>query len=560
MAGPWEDYATTALAPWLEYASAPAPKPDTTSMADRFAQGLRDPINGGAQLLTKILPNGVVDAGNAANNWLADKTGLFPKLEERGLNSLVAGGPTGVDKLVRDQERAYEASRGDQAGKFDAWRIGGNVLNPANLALAARLPQAVTTLGRIGVGAAGGAASAALNPVTSNGDFADEKLKQMAIGSAFGGAVPAVMAGAARVVSPKASQNTQLQMLKDEGVSPTVGQTLGGRWNALEEKAQSIPIMGDAISLARRRSGLEFEAAAHNRALAPLKMELPKGVTGRDAVNFTETALSDAYETTLNKIGAITPDKQFAGKVSSLQKMVDGLVMPKAEKAKFASALSDLNQSIDANGVMTPQAYKALESSLGTDARKLASSQNIYEGKLAPAVEQLKAELKDMLQRQAGPAADELKAVNKGWANFKRVQNAAAKVGAEDGSFSSAQYLNAVRAVDKSKDKAAFARGDALGQDLGDAGKNVLGNKVPNSFTTDRALVAGGGLGAYFLNPMIPAGLVGAGAMYTRPMQNLLTSAITARPQSAQAMADALRKASPALVPLGAEMGLGLLQ
>ena len=90
-----------------------------------------------------------------------------------------------------------------------------------------------------------------MNPVTS-GDFVDEKLKQVALGSAFGGAVPMVTGGLARMVSPKASVNPKLEMLKAEGVKPTIGQTLGGWANAVEEKAQSLPIVGDAISLDRK--------------------------------------------------------------------------------------------------------------------------------------------------------------------------------------------------------------------------------------------------------------------------------------------------------------------
>ena len=41
--------------------------------------------------------------------------------------------------------------------------------------------------------------------------------------------------------------------------------------------------------------------------------------------------------------------------------MVNKLVMPKAEKAKFASALNDVEESINNNGFMTSDAYKAIE-------------------------------------------------------------------------------------------------------------------------------------------------------------------------------------------------------
>ena len=125
MAAPWEQYQSEATneAPWEAYKSSAEPSGGASggwdappmSRMDRFSQGLKDPINGGAQLLTNLLPKGVVDAGNTANNWLADKTGLVGRLP--------AGG---VDQQVREQETKYQARRGDSG--LDGYRLAGNVL------------------------------------------------------------------------------------------------------------------------------------------------------------------------------------------------------------------------------------------------------------------------------------------------------------------------------------------------------------------------------------------------------------------------------------------------
>lgn len=549
MANPFDQFdepATTGN-PFDQFDAKPKAAPLTRT--DKFVRGLRDPIDGGAQLLTNMLPDSVVQAGNRLNNWLAENTGLVGKLP--------AGG---VDQQTREAEAEYQTRRAASGESgFDGYRTIGNVASPANLALATRIPAAATLAGRIGAGAAAGAVSGGLAPV-GEGDFWTEKAKQAGVGAAVGGALPAVMGAAARVISPNASKNANLQLLRREGVQPTIGQTLGGVANKIEERLQSLPLMGDMISKARGSANSQFEAAAFNRALKPIGQALPEGVSGRDAVVHTESVLKSAYDDVLQRIGAITPDAAFNDKVISLKKMVNGLVMPKADKAKFTAALNDVKASLDGNGVMTSDAYKALESSLGADARKLAASTNIYDGKIAPAVRQLQAELRDMLNRQAGRHADDLKAVNAGWANFKRVQNAAAKVGAEDGHFTPAQFQNAVRAMDKSKDKSAFARGSALGQDLGDAGKTVLGSKVPNSGTPERLFYGGGAaLGASVINPMIPASLLAGAAAYTPAMQRFLSAAAASRPHLAQPAANMLRKSIPALVPGSAQLGLGLL-
>lgn len=152
-----------------------APTDQGPGALERIGRGMMDPINGGAQLLANMLPKGVVEAGNQANNWLADKTGMVARLPEGG-----------VDKMVRDDERAYEARRaaGGQTG-FDGYRTIGNILSPVNLAAAARIPATVAG------GAAAGAGLGALTPTTGE-NFWSEKAGQAGAGALAGGAVPAL--------------------------------------------------------------------------------------------------------------------------------------------------------------------------------------------------------------------------------------------------------------------------------------------------------------------------------------------------------------------------------
>lgn len=515
------------------------------STLDKLKFGMMDPIHGGAQMLTNALPKGLVDAGNRANNWLADKTGMVGRLP--------AGG---VDQQVRERDAEYAGQRA-AAGEsgIDGYRLLGNVLSPANAALALRAPAAASLAGRVGIGAAGGAASAGLAPV-AEGEFWSEKGQQAATGAALGGLLPAAGAGLARVISPNASRNPNLQLLRREGVDPTIGQALGGMAGRVEEKAQSLPIVGDAISAARGRANDQFQSAAIGRALKPLGEKLPGGLSGRDAVTYTENTLSEYYDSVLGRIGVIPRDQQFATKVAGLRDMVNKDVLSKDAKRAFQMVLNDVESAFD-NGILTSEGFKRVESQLGADARKLGGSQNIYEGRLAPAVKQLQEELRGLLQRQAGGMADELKAVNTGWANFKRVQNAASKLGATDGEFTPAQFQNAVRALDKSKDKGAFARGSALGQDLGDAGKSVLTGKVPDSGTAGRVFMgAGVGAGAAFINPAIAASVLGGAGLYLSPAQRALVAMAASRPQAAQGAANALRKTAPVLIPGAAQLGL----
>jgi len=557
MAGPWDQFkqpdAAEGPKPWEQFqkaepAAAAAPAAPLSRM-DKFTRGMRDPIDGGAQLLSNMLPSGLVSGVNKANNWLADKTGLVARLPEGG-----------VDQMVRQDQAKYEAQRQAQGESgFDGYRMMGNIASPANLVLAAGAPAAATLAGRVGVGAASGAVSGAFAPVTG-GDYWDEKAKQAGSGALGGAVAPVVMSGLGRIASPLTSRNANLKLLRDEGVSPTIGQALGGTANRIEEKLTSVPVMGDMIVNARNSANKDFQKAAFNRALKPVGEELPQGITGRDALVYTENLLKAKYDDVLTKIGAVQLDPQFNSKVANLTQMVDRMMAPPEMKMKFTNSINELASSVDRRGYITSDAFKTLESSLGNDFRKLTSSQDTWDGKIAPAVKQLQEELRDMLKRQAGVHADDLKSANAGWANFKRVQGATSKIGADDGNFTPAQFQNSVRGLDKSKDKGAFARGSALGQDLGDAGKSVLGSKVPDSGTPGRLAVGGlAALGAGAVNPAIPVSLIGGAAAYTSPVQKALVAAIANRPQGAGRLAEMLRNSSPYLAPAGAQSSMGLL-
>lgn len=561
-AGPWAKYQTPAAAPSQatpalpETAKPEAAKPAGLSMTSdihgdalpqrttSFLKGLRDPIDGGAQLLTKILPESVVQAGNAANNWLADKTGLVGKLP-----------PGGVDQQVREGEQAYQQTRAANGESgFDGNRILGNILNPVNFSLATAMPKAASLIGRIGTSAATGAASSALAPVNSE-DFAGEKIKQVGMGAALGGAAPVVTGAIARLVSPRASTDANLKLLKDEGVQTTIGQTLGGRWNALEEKLQSVPILGDMISVARGKAREQFNTAAINRATAPVGVKVPG--SGQDAVKQAGDALGTAYQKALAQVQHVPFDPQFHGQLAQLQGMAQSLVPGMG--AKFSKTLNDVVLGrVGPQGSMLGSVYKDVDSELGQIAARYGKSPMASEAEFGDAVAQLQNLLKQQMMRTNPAVARQLQAADLGWANLVRVEGAAKAAHNAEGVFTPGQLNAAIRAADDSTRGRAVARGTALMQDLGNAGQTVLGNKVPNSGTADRAFANIGALASGAISPAIPASLIAGGATYTGPIQSLLRSAVSARPQMAQPAAEAVRKITPLLVPLSTGLGLGL--
>lgn len=541
----WDD-AAPASGPAAPSAAAPQASPTQqqklqASVLGRTAQGaVVDPLNAGAQLLVNAAPSGVVDAVNSATRYVNELPVVGPLTKALGMVPATA---QEVNQGVMDQERQYQAARQatGQSG-FDAARLAGNVIGTAPLAAAMAPTAALSVPAAIGTAAGSGAVLAGLQPVTEGGDFAKNKLQQMAIGGAASGALSGAGNALSRLISPRASTNPQVQLLMDEGVTPTPGQLLGGTAQRVEDKAMSIPIVGDAIRGARGRAIEDFNEAALNRALAPIGQTVNR--TGREGVDDVGRAIGDAYDNLIPRLN-FRADNQFAQELGTLQQMATTLPAPQA--AQFDTIIR--NQVV---GRLTPQGgatgenFRAIESELGRLGNSYRSSAVAGERELGMALGELQTSLRATLERSNPQAAAELARVNQAYANYTRIQRAAGGVGATDGVFTPAQLSSAVRASDTTMRKGSYARGNALMQDLSDAGRGVMNQVVPNSGTADRMMLSAGALGTGLYNPLIPLSLGAASIPYLPGANRLAATLIARRPEIAPQLAQGVTSVLPA--------------
>lgn len=509
------------------------------SSMERITTGMVDPIQGGAQLLTRALPESVVSAGNRFNNWLADTTGLVGRLP--------AGG---VDQQTREREAAYKARR--NTDDTDWLRLLGNVVSPVSVGLGAPSVALKGALPRAMAGAATGGAAGALAPVTGD-DFQAEKTKQLLVGAAAGGLTPLAVSGVSRLVSPKASTNPQVQGLLKEGVRPTIGQTLGGWAGRLEEKATSLPVVGDSIINARTRATEDLNRAVAARALKPIGADAPKEMLGRDLVEHVGSKLSDAYDALLPKL-TTQADGQFNQAVSNVRSMVrNGSIDPNVGKAFDRIVQNDMLGKFKGQNAITGRTLKQIESDLGQKAAQFGASTDADQRLIADALRQVQSELRSLVQRTNPKYAKELRNINEGYANFLRMERASTMLGAEDGVFTAAQLQNAVKTMDRSKGKRAFGKGNAMLQDLSDPAKTVMGPKVPDSGTAGRILNLPNlmAAGTAVLEPTTMAAIPLGAAAYTPAGQSLLRWMATSRYPAAQPIAGILNQSAPMLAPAG---------
>lgn len=502
-------------------------------------QGIRDPIDAGAQMLRRAVPESVGQAIDSLGNRLADM----------GLPVARSEGVEGIDRMVNTVNQQYEAAR-KAAGRegMDWARLGGNLIGTAPMIAATPSMAGAGMAARVGAGAAQGAGFGFLNPVIgeqAQQDFVGEKLTQGAIGGALGGVTPLITTALGRAISPKASRpDSAAKLLANEGIELTPGQAAGGWAMTAEDRLMSVPILGDAIRGARTRGNEQLNRAVYNRVLAPIGKTTNK--VGREAVDDVSIKISQAYDDVLGKV-RFTPDAQFAQDIARLQQMAAQL--PDDAARTFNNTLSrevvePLSKGVSIDGA----AFKRIEAQLGERAKNFLTSADGYQRDLGQAFIEAQKALRAALARVNPNHASELQRVNESFAQLTRLQNAASSVGAADGVFSPAQLDRAVRAADKSVRKNAYARGKALMQDLSGAARDRMSSQIPNSGTADRLMLNAGALGAGLINPAIPVGLGAASIPYLPGISRAATGLLTNRPQIAQPIANRIQALPPGLL------------
>lgn len=526
--------------------------PDNASPQDVEAAAAQQFGGQSAQASEQLSPmqRGIIGAGAGAKSaWDAASAGLArlaahvtepnAVLKQMGYRSPVSEGALAQAQQIEQQSAADRAQAAPvlntTAGKV------GDVLGTAGATLPTMLvPGANTYTGAALLGAGTGAA------ITPGG--IEERAKGAGIGGTGGVIGQGVGNALSRVIAPVGTAATNA--LRNAGIELTPGQALGQFANKVEQKAQSLPLVGDLIANARRSGIEQFNIAATNEALAPLGVTVPKNVkAGRELMNYAAGKLDDAYAAVVPKLTA-TFDQQFgqdlragaqaaqqAGKQQQFIDIIRGKVLDKAT-----------------NGQLTGDALKQAESELKRAARGYASSPDPDQRALGQALQTARDDLMKAAARYSpSDAIKQLAQVDSAYARMIRVEGAAGMQGAKEGVFSPSQFMNQVRNQSGGVRKAQFARGNALMQDFGTAGESVLGNTVPDSGTTGRlllnagALAAGGGALPLLENhPLLASGLLAAGGAYTPAGRRALNALIAPRTGSnALAMSQIAREELP---------------
>tara|TARA_R110000787_G_scaffold86533_1_gene184540 strand:- start:18 stop:1799 length:1782 start_codon:yes stop_codon:yes gene_type:complete len=501
---------------------------EAPGIGKRFLEGMADPFVGAAQLA------------------------------EKGYEKVVGKPVQGYSMSDYAKDREYQNVEG-----IDFARIGGNIANPANFFLASKIPAAKTFTGKLGLGGLTGAGFSATAPVTGE-DYTKEKMDQIKAGGVVGTLFPVAGSAISRVISPKASTNPQIKKLQSEGIYPTPGELMGGRTKSIEDFAVNIPFIGDIIAANKSGNINKFRTSIFNDALSPIGEKIPKGLSGRKAVEWTKDKLSKQYTNVLNKIGAVKVDNIFNTQADEISTMINKSDMPEEALQEFSFVFNQIKNSQNKDGYVTSEAFKEIESSLSKQIMQFGRSDKAWSGKLQQATRQLKNNLSDQLERHAqlksnqqnknilpgnkkpeDSLSKQLADINKSWNRYKIIEKSAQKID-DSGNFTPSDFARGVKASDKSKDKTKFATGKATSQDMAEAGTDILGKGIP-AITNQlvRAIMYGGaGVGA-FANPGSLLALGGTGLIYNPATIRMINELVTRRPEIAGLLSQGVQKSVP---------------
>ena len=442
---------------------------------------------------------------------------------EAGLRSL--GGEE--YSVIRDKIRAdIEQFRDEETAFAYGTEIATALLTPGGLAkvLTMAAPKAAKAAGsmlpsaaktRTGKAFAGGGAYGAGTADTSE---MEDIAMSVAMGGAFG-------LGGQMLGEPVGKGVRAL----GRKLPLTPGQMAGGFANKVEQALSSVPGIGGGVSKMRGASLQAFPAMMYNRALKPLGKTIDPKLDARKAFIQTKNIIDNEYDQVLEGI-----DVPFGGSaLDDLQAVVNRAKknlgeVGKAEAADFETLVLDrvISAAADNGDVLSGKALKEISSDIREMSRQEIAKKNF---KLADAYSDMDATLLGLFAKQAPSAATRLKKLDRAYANYVPLRNAAAK--ADDSMFTPAQALSAARSESGklgAAGKSSLAAGQGRMQPLLELSKRTLGTTLPDSGTALRqtmtsaaAGLAGGGVTTGAMSPLEAAALFGGGvlgrAAYTEP-------------------------------------------
>lgn len=472
------------------------------SIFSRIMTGMGDVVYGGAQLLentTEAIAPGVAEAVQSADEALYGWTkGVFGSPED-----------VTMDEKVAAREQIYQDETGIQPGQFDGARLTGQILSGLAAPLARGLPALV---------AEGTLFNSAMPtvPDQSQGEtYWGEKSGDAAVGAVGGVAGKGIQDLGGHIVNQYA--RPAIQKMREAGVEPTVGQSIGGAANTLEEAASSTPLVGPLFSAPRGRAQDEWQLSVLNKVVEPIGGKVTE--TGTSGVSQASKMINETYDAAFEAMPTMSVTPQVTRSIEQARGEAIDLGMNDGAQKQFNSIIDRVVYSRIPREVperMGPSQVRNVDEVTAANVKKIESelTAKINAKGTDPQLKAALIKMRAAIREQAGEQSQEyrelIESADYSYAMFKRV------TGAQNADVNASGFTPAqlARSTMRNSSENVAARGDGLMQDNAQAAQEVLGNKLNNSGTAERlsAMALGTGGGA-LVNPLaaVAAPLLWAG-------------------------------------------------
>jgi len=346
------------------------------------------------------------------------------------------------------------------------------------------------------------------------GEDAEERAKGAVVGGALGGTTTKL----AQKIFPKTTELAKKFLRNDirlTGPQSVKGSgVLGDLAYGIESSSTSIPGVGKSIVEAKTRALSDFNKFAMLEALEPilnkgqkkiLKKQLAQVTDGNEAYSIVDKFLQDSYGDVVQKI-------QLTGnQITELDdSIINILLKSDLTEPQRLVVLRSLNNLYFKKQKINPQTgekflsgkdLKNLESelySLQTKYFKKGEVEDMFFGRTFQ-------DIRDVFKGIASKTSEgvQLQKVNSAFARMIPIREAVTMANKTQGIFSSAQFLNALKKTDTSRNKVMTARGQNDMLKVAQEGDEIFGQFVPDSGTASRLIA-----GASAVNPALIARLI----------------------------------------------------
>mgnify|MGYP003113528974 CR=1 FL=1 len=377
------------------------------------------------------------------------------------------------------------------------------------------------------------------------GENAEERAKGAAVGAALSGTTSKI----AQKIFPKTTELAKKFLRNDirlTGPQSVKGSgALGDLAYGIESSSTSIPGVGKSIVEAKTRALSDFNKLAMLEALDPvltksqrkiLKKQLNQ-VDGTEAYELVDKFLQDEYGKVIGKINL------SGSQITNLDDDIINILLKsdltESQRLVVLKSLNNLyfkKQKINpttGEKFLSGKDLKNLESDLYSLQTKYFKKGEVEDRFFGETFKQIRDAFKSIASQTQG--GKQLQKVNSAFARIVPIREAVTAANKTQGIFSSAQFLNAIKKTDQSKNKIMTARGQSSMLDLAREGDEIFGQFVPDSGTASRLIA-----GASAVNPALIARLIaptfaaqalyGGGRALSRGLLNLPSNLARALP------------------------------